>query len=83
MCKERKDLEIKEDYDILYTTGPDVVSEVFDKLDDKPKYLTKNECDEYFIHNHVGHWRKSYNRSIHRHHQANNSQILRHLLEHS
>lgn len=62
LCKERKDLEIKEDYDILYTTGPDVVSEVFDKLDDKPKYLTKNECDEYFIHNHVGHWRKSYNR---------------------
>ena len=42
LCKERKDLEIKEDYDILYTTGPDVVSEVFDKLDDKPKYLTKN-----------------------------------------
>jgi hypothetical protein len=59
LCNKRKDLIINEDYDIIYTTGPDVVSQYIN--DYNISYLNKSESDKYFSHKHVGHWRKKYN----------------------
>ena len=58
LCNSRKDLIINEDYDIIYTTGPDVVSQYMQ--DHKMDYFIKVGCDKFFLHKHVGHWRKTY-----------------------
>jgi hypothetical protein len=57
ICEERKGLTINEEYDIIFTTGPDVVSQYIN--DENISYLNKNECYKYFSHHHVGHWRFS------------------------
>jgi hypothetical protein len=57
ICEERKVLTINEEYDIIFTTGPDVVSQYIN--DENINYLNKNECYKYFSHHHVGHWRFS------------------------
>ena len=62
LCKERSVLKLNEDYDILYTTGPDVVSTVFDKhKNDKwlshLSYIPLSISVKYFSHLCAGHWR--------------------------
>jgi hypothetical protein len=58
ICESRKDLNIQEDYDILYTTGPDVVSEYFNTTPNL-RYIDRKVCDEYFEHLCKGHWRRN------------------------
>ena len=51
--------KIKTDYDILYTTGPDIVSEVISQNNyDDIQILSTKKFNEYFIHNCDGGWRK-------------------------
>jgi hypothetical protein len=59
ICKLRKNNVINEDYDILYTTGPDVISHYVDN-NKSVKYLKKSECDIYFGHHNFSHWRGKY-----------------------
>jgi len=56
ICKERHLLQINTDYDVLYTTGPDVVSSYFNSKNLK-NYLNKITTDEYLQHICFGHWR--------------------------
>jgi len=57
ICKERSQLKINEDYDILYTTGPDVVSTSYDSFKDQIGYVPLKESRKYFVHLCAGHWR--------------------------
>jgi hypothetical protein len=57
LCKERSKLTISEDYDILYTTGPDVVSTVYDNHKNDIIYVPLSISTKYFSHLCVGHWR--------------------------
>lgn len=61
LCAERHSLEIKEDYDIIFTTGPDVVSTVIDRLlpeDERIRVLHRPQT-QLLSHNAVGHWRRA------------------------
>ena len=46
ICKERHLLSVSVDYDVIYTTGPDVVSTYFNSYNLK-NYLSKELSDEY------------------------------------
>ena len=50
--------EIKVDYDIIYTTGPDVTSSI--NRNNNDKLLSLNESNKILEHKHVGHWRKNH-----------------------
>jgi len=58
ICYDRHAITVTEPYDILYTTGPDVVTT---SLSDKifVKKLSLSESDLYFYHRCVGHWREN------------------------
>lgn len=56
LCGERCGLTVVDDYDVIYTSGPDVVSTYFNSIPNI-KYLTKTESDTYFSHLGFGHWR--------------------------
>jgi len=59
LLMKRVHLKIECDYDILYTTGPDVVSTVYASF---PKQLLHTislvDSFSYFVHQCAGHWRK-------------------------
>jgi len=57
ICTQRSTLKINEDYDILYTTGPDVVSTSYDSFKDQIGYVPLSESKKYFSHLCAGHWR--------------------------
>ena len=60
LVEERSDIEIKHDYDVIYTTGPDVISEAFDRAHGKypdialvPRHVARR----FFRHRTHGSWR--------------------------
>lgn len=56
---QRSHLPIEVDYDILYTTGPDVVSTVYATFSKNSLHtISLSESLDYFIHKCAGHWRK-------------------------
>ncbi len=58
LCMARSGHEVREDYDVIFTTGPDVVSTVIDAhLDDDVYVLPKPEFDRYFKHLGDGDWK--------------------------
>ena len=57
ICEQRSTLKITEDYDILYTTGPDVVSTSYDSFKNQIGYVPLDESNKYFTHLCAGHWR--------------------------
>jgi hypothetical protein len=56
ICKERHLLSVNVYYDVIYTTGPDVVSTYFNSHNLK-NYLTKGLSNEYLQHICFSHWR--------------------------
>ena len=60
LLDERAALPLREDYDILFTTGPDLVSTAVDKLmpDDRIQVLSRSETDGKIAHTCAGHWRE-------------------------
>lgn len=59
LCEQRKELEIKDDYDIIYTTGPDIISTYFNQNKSNLHYLSKKNADLFFNHQCIGHWREN------------------------
>lgn len=61
ICENRRLLPINEDYDVLYTTGPDVVSTYVDTIlksgSNAVQFLNKPDSDKYLRHLCDGHWR--------------------------
>lgn len=61
ICEDRRLLPINEDYDVLYTTGPDVVSTYVDTIlkssSSAVQCLNKPDSDKYLRHLCDGHWR--------------------------
>jgi mannosyltransferase OCH1-like enzyme len=58
---QRSHLPIECDYDILYTTGPDIISHIYARYPFSNNYLETisiQKSREYFIHKCSGHWRK-------------------------
>jgi mannosyltransferase OCH1-like enzyme len=53
---ERIHLRVSCDYDVIYTTGPDLTSTVYAN-DRTPKLIDKATADSYFSHQCSGHWR--------------------------
>jgi mannosyltransferase OCH1-like enzyme len=51
-CVERSELEVREPYDVLFTTGPDVVSSVVDELNNDGSFVVvpKSEAKMCFKH---------------------------------
>jgi len=58
LIKERSSLEVLEDYDIIYITGPDIISEVRED----EEVLDLNTSLNYFKHTCSGSWRKKNDR---------------------
>jgi len=59
LCLQRIHLPITSDYDILYTTGPDILSTIFASYsNDNLLIISLQEGLEYFVHKCAGHWRK-------------------------
>lgn len=58
ICEERHKLEVIDEYDIIYTTGPDILSEYFDK-NSSINFMSKDVCDLHFTHKALGRWRFS------------------------
>ena len=55
--KKRSSIEIKNNYGIIYTTGPDIISTVYDmnnKVKNDVLLLERNEVN----HLGIGHWRE-------------------------
>lgn len=62
LIHKRKNLEIKQQYDIIYTTGPDLITTAYhnyirDHDDSSVVLLTREEADTYFEHQSVGTWK--------------------------
>lgn len=58
LCVERSGLEVREDYDVIFTTGPDVVSTVIDThRDDSVYVLSLSEFHQFFRHLGDGDWK--------------------------
>ena len=62
LCKDRRALPVQEDYDVIYTTGPDVVSTHVDQfLGSDPGHriqrLSRSDSSRYLRHLCDGHWR--------------------------
>jgi mannosyltransferase OCH1-like enzyme len=56
---QRSHLNIENDYDILYTTGPDILSTVYARYNkNNLQIINLKESLIYFIHKCSGHWRK-------------------------
>lgn len=55
LCKDRYPLTIETDYDVIYTTGPDVISTYFNSIPNI-KYINKKQSEMYIIHLGFGHW---------------------------
>lgn len=61
MCNERIKLPIKTDYDIIYTTGPDIMSTIFNNnLFQKFTLIDLELANTYFKHICLGHWRNNF-----------------------
>lgn len=64
LCEARASLPAKRDYDVLFITGPDVVSHVYHTA--SPSFLRGHNVvlvpreahDDYITHHHVGAWRQ-------------------------
>ena len=64
---ERFHLQVTSDYDIIYTTGPDIITTAYHnyisknvKPDNSVILLGIDECKEYFTHQALGSWRNKY-----------------------
>ena len=65
VCKERSHLKATDDYDVLFITGPDVVSHIYHTA--TPSFLREHnvilisleEHNKFITHHHVGNWRTS------------------------
>ena len=63
LCKARAGMEAKNDYDVLFITGPDVVSHVFHTAPasfleaHNVILIPREKHDEFITHHHVGNWR--------------------------
>lgn len=59
LCIKRSNEDLKTDYDVIYTTGPDVVSTIFDLKKKNANLLKfdKKSSDAIFSHKAHGHWR--------------------------
>lgn len=64
LCVERAGHPVREDYDVIFTTGPDVVSTVIDRRqDDDVLVLSRKEVEKYIFHLGDGYWKEQPNRS--------------------
>ncbi|MEP3113747.1 glycosyltransferase [Nisaea sp.] len=61
LCKQRGHLPVECDYDVIFTTGPDIVSSAIGALlpDDRICILEKASTDDLLLHRAAGHWRMS------------------------
>lgn len=61
LVQERSHLPIRCDYDVLYTTGPDVVSEVIHRRREQPglKILSLAQAESFVRHDCCGSWREN------------------------
>ncbi len=59
-CIERSDVEIREPYDVIFTTGPDVVSTVIDEMQDDVSFIVVEKCeaDTFFKHIPTHNWHR-------------------------
>ncbi len=58
LCVERAMHAVREDYDVIFTTGPDVVSTIIDERQgDDVFILSRREVDEYVVHLGAGDWK--------------------------
>lgn len=63
LIHKRKNLKVQEQYDIIYTTGPDLITTAYhnyiaDNPDDNTVILlSKEEADTYFEHQSIGSWK--------------------------
>jgi mannosyltransferase OCH1-like enzyme len=61
LMEERSDIAVRHDYDVIYTTGPDIISEAFDrslgKYDDIA-LVPRGVARRFFRHRTHGSWRK-------------------------
>jgi mannosyltransferase OCH1-like enzyme len=61
LARERSGLEVRNDYDVLYTTGPDVMSEVIARHRERPDLvvLPRERAEAFLRHFCRGSWRQS------------------------
>ena len=57
LCILRSNLKIKENYDVIFTTGPDIVSTIINENINGYLIINKPEIDKYITHLSVGHWK--------------------------
>jgi len=64
---ERFHLQVTSNYDIIYTTGPDIITTAYHnyisknlKSDNSVILLGVDECNQYFVHQALGSWRNKY-----------------------
>lgn len=58
LCVARSGLTVREDYDVIFTTGPDVVSTVVDSHEDESRrVIPLEEAGQFFRHQAAGSWR--------------------------
>ena len=60
LVKERAELPIQNDYDVIYTTGPDIISEVYHRTHQKYKdvaMVPRSLARKFFRHRTHGSWR--------------------------
>lgn len=63
LIHKRKGLSVKEQYDVIYTTGPDLITTAYHNYvrknpdDTSVVLLSKEEADEYFTHQSIGTWK--------------------------
>jgi len=62
-CQTRSQLKVKCDYDVLFITGPDVVSHIYETMDEgfaeahNVILVKKESADQYLSHKCMGEWR--------------------------
>jgi mannosyltransferase OCH1-like enzyme len=56
----RSQLPIKNSYDIIYTTGPDLTSTIYAQNPNLSTIINKSISDSYFSHDCFGHWKIHY-----------------------
>ena len=60
LVQERADIPIQDDYDVIYTTGPDIISEVYHRTQQKYKdvaLVPRSLARKFFRHRTHGSWR--------------------------
>jgi hypothetical protein len=62
--KERASLIVREDYDVIYTTGPDLITTVIhaesSNYSEELVIIPQEEADNYFEHLIFGQWRENH-----------------------